>query len=312
VRTRDVPGLGEQQRHGVLGGRDRVGVGRIDHQHAALGGRHQVDVVDADPRPPDHAQTRGGFDQRPIDLVADRTMSPSASARRSASSCASSPMATSTSNCSRRALIPRRRSSRRRRPWLSCRVLLIRNALCCRIAFSIQDGTRPFDSAIGWRRHPREGLMTWNPDHVVVAVDGSEASNHAARVGVSRRASKREGDPRDRGASPGGWWGVGGAPPSPEAMSVAITRARTEVLDPLREEFASASCDVELIEEIGDPASVILRIAEDARRPAGCRPPRVVSGGAPDAGVGGRPPRPRGPVSRADRSLTGVSRRAPE
>ena len=27
--------------------------------------------------------------------------------------------------------------------------------------------------------------MTWMPDHVVVAVDGSEASNHAARVGVS-------------------------------------------------------------------------------------------------------------------------------
>jgi nucleotide-binding universal stress UspA family protein len=61
---------------------------------------------------------------------------------------------------------------------------------------------------------------------------------------------------------PGGWWGVGGAPPSPEAMSVAITRARTEVLDPLAEEFANADCVVELVEEIGDPASVVLRIAE--------------------------------------------------
>jgi nucleotide-binding universal stress UspA family protein len=107
--------------------------------------------------------------------------------------------------------------------------------------------------------------MTWNPDHVVVAVDGSEASRHAARVGVSL-AEHRSGKVTlvTVVRPPEGWGGVGGAPPSPEAMSVAITRARTEVLDPLREEFASASCDVELIEEIGDPASVILRIAEDA------------------------------------------------
>jgi nucleotide-binding universal stress UspA family protein len=46
-------------------------------------------------------------------------------------------------------------------------------------------------------------------------------------------------------------------------MSVAIARARTEVLDPLAEEFTDAECAVDLIEEIGDPASVLLRIAEN-------------------------------------------------
>lgn len=106
--------------------------------------------------------------------------------------------------------------------------------------------------------------MTWMPDHVVVAVDGSEASKHAARVGVSLA---------ENGGGkvtlvtvvrpPEGWWGVGGAPPSPESMSVAIARARTEVLDPLAEEFASAQCTVDLVEEIGDPASVLLRIADN-------------------------------------------------
>ena len=106
--------------------------------------------------------------------------------------------------------------------------------------------------------------MTWMPDHVVVAVDGSEASNHAACVGVSLT--------EHRGGKvtlvtvvrpPEGWWGVGGAPPSPEAMSVAIARARTEVLDPLAEEFADAECAVDLVEEIGDPASVLIRIADN-------------------------------------------------
>jgi nucleotide-binding universal stress UspA family protein len=106
--------------------------------------------------------------------------------------------------------------------------------------------------------------MTWEPNHVVVAVDGSEASNHAARVAVAL-AEHRNGKVTlvTVVRPPEGWWGVGGAPPSPEAMSVAIARARTEILDPLAAEFEDAECTVELVEEIGDPASVILRIAEN-------------------------------------------------
>ncbi len=106
--------------------------------------------------------------------------------------------------------------------------------------------------------------MTWEPNHVIVAVDGSEASNHAARVGVAL-AEHRNGKVTlvTVVRPPEGWWGVGGAPPSPEAMSVAVTRARTEILDPLAAEFEKAECSVELVEEIGDPASVILRIAEN-------------------------------------------------
>jgi nucleotide-binding universal stress UspA family protein len=106
--------------------------------------------------------------------------------------------------------------------------------------------------------------MTWEPNHVVVAVDGSEASNHAARVAVAL-AEHRNGKVTlvTVVRPPEGWWGVGGAPPSPEAMSVAIARARTEILDPLAAEFEDAQCTIDLVEEIGDPASVILRIAEN-------------------------------------------------
>ena len=106
--------------------------------------------------------------------------------------------------------------------------------------------------------------MTWEPNHVVVAIDGSEASNHAARVAVAL-AEHRNGKVTlvTVVRPPEGWWGVGGAPPSPEAMSVAIARARTEILNPLAAEFEDAECTIELVEEIGDPASVILRIAEN-------------------------------------------------
>ncbi len=105
--------------------------------------------------------------------------------------------------------------------------------------------------------------MTWIPNSIVVAVDGSEASDHAARVAVG--LAEHSGGKVTLVTvvrPPEGWWGVGGAPPSPEAMSVAVTRARTEVLDPLAEEFQGANCVVELVEEIGDPASVLLRLAE--------------------------------------------------
>ncbi len=104
--------------------------------------------------------------------------------------------------------------------------------------------------------------MIWTPHHVLVAIDGSEASKNAARVGVSL-AEHRGGRVTlvTVVRPPEGWWGVGGAPPSPEAMSVAITRARTEVLDPMAEEFADADCRVDLVEEIGDPAGVVLQLA---------------------------------------------------
>lgn len=101
--------------------------------------------------------------------------------------------------------------------------------------------------------------MTWTPNHVVVAVDGSDAAQNAARAGVELACH--------RGGRvtlvtvvrpPEGWWSVGGAPPSPEAMSIAVARARTEILDPLAEEFASADCRLDLVEEVGDPVAVIL------------------------------------------------------
>ena len=56
----DVAGLGQQQGHGLLGGRQDVGLGGVDHHHPALGGRGHVDVVEADAGPAHHHQVGAG------------------------------------------------------------------------------------------------------------------------------------------------------------------------------------------------------------------------------------------------------------
>ncbi len=63
VRLRDVARQREHQRHGVLRGGDDVRLRRVGDDDAALGGRLDVDVVDADAGAPDHLQVVGLLDQ---------------------------------------------------------------------------------------------------------------------------------------------------------------------------------------------------------------------------------------------------------
>ena len=56
----DVPGLGQQERHRLLGGRQDVRLGGVDDHDAAFGGRGDVDVVEADPGPTDDDEVRPG------------------------------------------------------------------------------------------------------------------------------------------------------------------------------------------------------------------------------------------------------------
>jgi hypothetical protein len=52
----DVAGLGQDEGHGVLGGRDDVGLRRVDDHDAAPSGGIEVDVVEADARSSHHQQ----------------------------------------------------------------------------------------------------------------------------------------------------------------------------------------------------------------------------------------------------------------
>ena len=58
VRGADVAGGREHQRDGELGGGDDVGGRRVDDHHAGLGGRADVDVVEADARAGDDLEPR--------------------------------------------------------------------------------------------------------------------------------------------------------------------------------------------------------------------------------------------------------------
>ena len=56
VGRRDLADEGQQHAHGVLGRRDHVAVGRVDHHHALARAGVHVDVVHPDPGPPQDAQ----------------------------------------------------------------------------------------------------------------------------------------------------------------------------------------------------------------------------------------------------------------
>ena len=56
VGHRDLAHQSEQHAHGVLGGRDHVAVGRVDHDHALARAGVDVDVVHADAGPAEDPQ----------------------------------------------------------------------------------------------------------------------------------------------------------------------------------------------------------------------------------------------------------------
>lgn len=94
-----------------------------------------------------------------------------------------------------------------------------------------------------------------------VAIDGSRESKEAVRVAAELS--------RKTGASltlitvvrpPEGWWGIEGSPPTPEAMSRAISSAREELLEPIQE---SIGFEVETMLEIGEPGAAILNLCTE-------------------------------------------------
>lgn len=105
--------------------------------------------------------------------------------------------------------------------------------------------------------------MTWDASRIVAAVDGSEPSTRAALAAVE--LAKTSGGTVNLITvvrPPEGYWGIDGAPPSPEAMAAAVVRARTEVLDTVLEEIDADGIDVQTVEEIGDPTTAILQHCE--------------------------------------------------
>jgi nucleotide-binding universal stress UspA family protein len=132
--------------------------------------------------------------------------------------------------------------------------------------------------------------MTLKMQTVVAGVDGSEGGERAAKVAADIA--------RKWGArlllvtvvrTPEGWWGIGGAPPTPEALSTALIEGQQQILDETEAMLDLEGVDYQTVEELGDPVNRLLAVCEDndadlvviGRRGAGLME-RVVLGSVAD------------------------------
>lgn len=98
---------------------------------------------------------------------------------------------------------------------------------------------------------------------MVVGIDGSEGSKHAASVAVAiARHWKSKLKLVTVVRTPEGWWGIGGAPPSPEALASALIEGQQQILAETEESLDLDGIDYETVEELGDPVTRILAVCE--------------------------------------------------
>jgi nucleotide-binding universal stress UspA family protein len=106
--------------------------------------------------------------------------------------------------------------------------------------------------------------MNWQVNAVVTGVDGSESSQRAAKHAV---AIARHWEAKLHLVTvvrtPEGWWGIGGAPPSPEALSAALIEGQQKILSEMEELLDLDGVDYETVEELGDPVSRLIGVCEN-------------------------------------------------
>ena len=105
--------------------------------------------------------------------------------------------------------------------------------------------------------------MDWNLKTIVVGIDGSEGSDRAAE---HAEAIARHWEAKlllvTVVRTPEGWWGIGGAPPTPEALSAAIVEGQQKVLGDIEAHLNLEDLDYKTVEELGDPVSRLLAVVE--------------------------------------------------
>ena len=62
--------------------------------------------------------------------------------------------------------------------------------------------------------------------------------------------------------TPEGWWGIGGAPPSPEALSAALVEGQQKVLKEVVESVDLSGVHYETVEELGDPVTRLIAVCD--------------------------------------------------
>ncbi len=103
----------------------------------------------------------------------------------------------------------------------------------------------------------------WSARTIVVGVDGSSQSRHAAALAATlARASGAKLHLMTVVRPPEGWWGIVGSPPTPTALSKTLTDAQREILDAVVSQIDLDGVEFETIEDIGDPARVLIDYCE--------------------------------------------------
>ena len=195
VRLRHVARDGQQQRDRVLGRRDDVRLRRVADEDAAAGGRGDVDVVDADARPADHAQARGVPISSASTCVAERTTSavvvadPRRAARRGRSRSPSSTSPAARSISSRPGRAARRRGSGAGRRRSRCGVR-------CGAELDLRAASRPGAQVALGDRPELADAPDLADERALPAGDDDAVA--VARAGGGRRRRRRRRAPRSR------------------------------------------------------------------------------------------------------------------
>jgi nucleotide-binding universal stress UspA family protein len=104
---------------------------------------------------------------------------------------------------------------------------------------------------------------SWDPRVIVVGVDGSSQSHHAARLAISlARQAGAELHLMTVVRPPEGWWGIVGSPPTSTALSKTLTDARQEILESMLEDLDMSGVEYQTVEDIGDPARMLVEYAD--------------------------------------------------
>lgn len=105
--------------------------------------------------------------------------------------------------------------------------------------------------------------MEWQICTVVAGIDGSEGSQRAAEHAVAiARHWKAQLKLVTVVRTPEGWWGIGGAPPSPESLSTALVEGQQRILREIEQELDLEGVAYETVEELGDPVGRLLAVCE--------------------------------------------------
>ena len=102
----------------------------------------------------------------------------------------------------------------------------------------------------------------WDPQAIVVGIDGSQQARHATALAASMaRATGAEIHLVTVVRPPEGWWGIVGSPPTSTALGNTLTDAKQQILDLVAADVDLTDIDYQLVEEIGDPAKTLVNYA---------------------------------------------------